>query len=96
MKESPELAMAIAAEHLIQVFYTHGSKLEQSEVATDVSKYLKNIHSTQIWYWPAKIYLPRFSVKANCNSFSGAFWFVSYVVQFGLVTKKLNPTGCAL
>lgn len=43
MKESPELAMAIAAEHLIQVFYTHGSKLEQSEVATDVSKYLKNI-----------------------------------------------------
>ena len=39
LKESPELAMAIAAEHLIQVFYTHGSKLEQSEVATDVSKY---------------------------------------------------------
>jgi len=40
LKESPELAMAIAAEHLIQVFYTHGSKLEQSEVATDVIEQL--------------------------------------------------------
>ena len=39
LKESPELAMAIAAEHLIQVFYTHGSQLEKSEVATDVGKY---------------------------------------------------------
>ena len=74
--------MAIAAEHLIQVFYTHGSKLEQSEVATDVSKYLKNIptfYTDLILYGPAKIYLPRFSVKANCNSFSGAFWLVSTI-----------------
>ena len=46
LKESPELAMAIAAEHLIQVFYTHGSKLEQSEVATDVSKY--SLHKSYI------------------------------------------------
>ena len=51
MKESPELAMAIAAEHLIQVFYTHGSKLEQSEVATDVSKYsLHKFYILKIWY----------------------------------------------
>ena len=38
--------MAIAAEHLIQVFYTHGSQLEQSEVATDVGKY--SIHKLNI------------------------------------------------
>jgi hypothetical protein len=27
------LALAIAAEHLIQVFYTHGEKLDKSELA---------------------------------------------------------------
>jgi len=33
IKDSPVLAMAIAAEHLIQVFHTHGDKLDQSEIA---------------------------------------------------------------
>ena len=33
IKDSPLLAMAIAAEHLIQVFHTHGDKLDQSEMA---------------------------------------------------------------
>ena len=30
------LAKAIAAEHLIQVFHTHGGSIESSELATDV------------------------------------------------------------
>ena len=30
------LAKAIAAEHLIQVFHTHGGSIESSEIATDV------------------------------------------------------------
>jgi len=33
IKDSPVLAMAIAAEHLIQVFHTHGDQLDQSEIA---------------------------------------------------------------
>ena len=33
LKHSSMLAMAIAAEHLIQVFYTHGEKLDQSDLA---------------------------------------------------------------
>merc|ERR1712029_1109457 len=35
LKDSPLLAMAIAAEHLIQVFHTHGEKLDQSELAKE-------------------------------------------------------------
>jgi len=37
LRNSPMLAKAIAAEHLIQVFHTHGTSLEQSEIATDVA-----------------------------------------------------------
>ena len=33
LKHSPMLAKAIAAEHLIQVFHTHGAQLEKSEIA---------------------------------------------------------------
>ena len=33
LKHSSMLAKAIAAEHLIQVFYTHGEKLDESELA---------------------------------------------------------------
>lgn len=40
LQESPLLAMAIAAEHLIQVFHTHGSKLEKSAIAADVVEQL--------------------------------------------------------
>jgi len=36
LKESPNLAKAIAAEKLIQVFHTHGAKMEKSEIAADV------------------------------------------------------------
>lgn len=36
VKKSPYLAKAIAAEHLIQVFYTTGAKMEKSEVAKDI------------------------------------------------------------
>ena len=38
LRESPILAMAIAAEHLIQVFHTHGSSMEKSAIAKDVGK----------------------------------------------------------
>jgi len=33
LRQCPMLAMAIAAEHLIQVFITHGEELDQSEIA---------------------------------------------------------------
>ncbi len=42
LHESPELAKAIAAEHLIQVFYTHGDKLDKSEIAEDVVETLED------------------------------------------------------
>ena len=77
--------MAIAAEHLIQVFYTHGSKLEQSEVATDVSKYLKTyiLHRSNIDL-PRFIYLDLVS-KQIVTPFLVLF---GLLVQFGFVTKK--------
>jgi len=37
LRNSPTLAKAIAAEHLIQVFYTHGASVEESAIATDVA-----------------------------------------------------------
>jgi len=36
LRNSPMLAKAIAAEHLIQVFHTHGGSVESSEIACDV------------------------------------------------------------
>jgi len=36
LRNSPMLAKAIAAEHLIQVFHTHGGCVESSEIACDV------------------------------------------------------------
>ena len=80
MKESPELAMAIAAEHLIQVFYTHGSKLEQSEVATDVSKYLKTyiLHRSNIDL-PRFIYLDLVSKQI----------VTPFLVLFGLLVSTI-------
>lgn len=40
LKNSPDLAKAIAAEHLIQVFHTHGTSMEKSEIAGDVVEHL--------------------------------------------------------
>lgn len=36
VRECPDLAKAIAAEHLIQVFLTHGTKMERAETKKDV------------------------------------------------------------
>ena len=36
VRECSSLAKAIAAEHLIQVFFTHGTKMEKAETKTDV------------------------------------------------------------
>ena len=36
VRECPDLAKAIAAEHLIQVFLTHGTKMEKAETKKDV------------------------------------------------------------
>lgn len=38
LQDSPMLALAIAAEHLIEVFHTHGASMEKSEAAKDVVK----------------------------------------------------------
>ena len=38
VRDARVLAMAIAAEHLIQVFHTHGSSMEKSEIAKDIGK----------------------------------------------------------
>jgi protein-tyrosine phosphatase len=40
VREKPLLAKAIAAEHLIQVFYTHGQDLHKGKKRTDVTKAL--------------------------------------------------------
>jgi len=40
--ESPLLAKAIAAEHLLQVFITHGDKLEKSDHADDTTEQLES------------------------------------------------------
>ena len=42
LSQSPDLAKAIAAEKLIQVFHTHGQKLEKSEIAEDVVDQLED------------------------------------------------------
>jgi protein-tyrosine phosphatase len=40
--ECPQLARAIAAEHLIQVFYTHGGAMEKAETRENVVKHLED------------------------------------------------------
>jgi len=42
LRNAPMLAKAIAAEHLIQVFHTHGGAIESSEIATDVVEVVGN------------------------------------------------------
>lgn len=42
LRNAPMLAKAIAAEHLIQVFHTHGGQVESSEIATDVVEVVGN------------------------------------------------------
>ena len=36
LQDSPMLALAIAAEHLIAVYHTHGASMEKGEAAKDV------------------------------------------------------------
>lgn len=48
--------MAIAAEHLIQVFHTHGSKLEKNDTAADVLEQLELRDELKLKYAYVKIF----------------------------------------
>ena len=50
LQDSPMLALAIAAEHLIEVFHTHGASMEKSEAAKDVGNMLYKYPLKTLWH----------------------------------------------